>query len=208
MSLEESAPSPPLVSHIYTADPSAHVFDTPEGPRIYVYPSHDRETDIKFNDNGDQYDMFDYHVISLDPAKFDPNDLSSVNDAAVDHGIALSADEIPWVSKQVWAPDAAFNKERNEYYLFFPARDKQGRFRIGIARSKEPGGPFKPEEESIKGSYSIHPCSFVDEDGSCYLYFGGLWGGELQCYKTANPKSNREILTRICSARRSVQGRA
>lgn len=43
----------PLVTHIYTADPSAHVFNDV----LYVYPSHDRETDIVFNDNGDQYDM-------------------------------------------------------------------------------------------------------------------------------------------------------
>jgi hypothetical protein len=29
--------SQPLVSHIYTADPSAHVFNG----KIYIYPSHD-----------------------------------------------------------------------------------------------------------------------------------------------------------------------
>jgi hypothetical protein len=29
--------SPPLISNIYTADPSAHVFDG----KIYIYPSHD-----------------------------------------------------------------------------------------------------------------------------------------------------------------------
>jgi hypothetical protein len=43
---------PPLITNIYTADPSAHVFNG----KIYIYPSHDRETDIAFNDNGDQYD--------------------------------------------------------------------------------------------------------------------------------------------------------
>lgn len=41
----------PLVTHIYTADPSAHSFNE----KIYIYPSHDRETDIADNDNGDQY---------------------------------------------------------------------------------------------------------------------------------------------------------
>lgn len=45
----------PIASHIFTADPSAHVFNG----RLYVYPSHDRETDIEDNDNGDQYDMVD-----------------------------------------------------------------------------------------------------------------------------------------------------
>jgi hypothetical protein len=36
------SPTEPLATHIFTADPSAHSF---EG-KIYVYPSHDRETDI------------------------------------------------------------------------------------------------------------------------------------------------------------------
>jgi hypothetical protein len=35
--------SQPLVSHIYTADPSAHVFNG----RIYIYPSHDTATGTK-----------------------------------------------------------------------------------------------------------------------------------------------------------------
>ena len=53
--------SQPLVTHIYTADPSAHVFDG----KIYVYPSHDIEAGIPFNDNGDHFDMRDYHVLQL-----------------------------------------------------------------------------------------------------------------------------------------------
>lgn len=38
--------SQPLVSHIYTADPSAHVFNG----RIYIYPSHDTATGTKEDD--------------------------------------------------------------------------------------------------------------------------------------------------------------
>lgn len=38
----------PLVTHIFTADPSAHVFNG----KIYIYPSHDIETSIEDNDNG------------------------------------------------------------------------------------------------------------------------------------------------------------
>jgi hypothetical protein len=158
--------SKPLVTHIYTADPSAHVF---EG-KLYIYPSHDRETDIEFNDNGDQYDMVDYHVISLD----------KVGSPATDHGVALKAEDVPWVSKQLWAPDAA--TKNGKYYLFFPARDKQGIFRIGVAIGDKPYGPFKPESQPIVGSYSIDPASFIDDDGKAYLYFGGLWGGQLQCW--------------------------
>lgn len=156
----------PLVTHIFTADPSAHVFNG----KLYVYPSHDVKTDIEDNDNGDQYAMTDYHVLSL----------SSIGGPVTDHGVALSAEQIPWVSKQLWAPDAAF--KNGKYYLYFPARDHDGVFRIGVAVSDVPEGPFKPDEKPIEGSYSIDPASFVDEDGEAYLYFGGIWGGQLQCW--------------------------
>ena len=52
----------PLVTDIFTADPSAHVFND----RIYVYPSHDIPHDGEDNDNGDEYQMRDYHVLSMD----------------------------------------------------------------------------------------------------------------------------------------------
>ena len=55
-------PNEPIVTHIYTADPSAHVF---EG-KIYIYPSHDLDHENTSNDNGDQYDMEDYHVLSME----------------------------------------------------------------------------------------------------------------------------------------------
>ncbi|KAF2465551.1 Arabinanase/levansucrase/invertase [Lindgomyces ingoldianus] len=158
----------PIVTHVFTADPSAHVFNG----KLYVYPSHDRETDIKDNDNGDQYDMNDYHVFSMD----------TVGGPVTDHGVALKQEDIPWVSKQLWAPDAA--QKNGKYYLFFPARDHEGIFRIGVAVGDEPGGPFKPEPEPIQGSFSIDPASFVDDDGQAYLYFGGIWGGQLQCWST------------------------
>ncbi|KAJ6103305.1 Xylosidase/arabinosidase [Penicillium sp. IBT 16267x] len=156
----------PLITHLYTADPSAHVFNN----KLYIYPSHDRETDIQFNDNGDQYDMNDYHVFSMD----------SPTGPVTDHGIVLSAKDVKWVSRQMWAPDAA--TKNGKYYLYFPARDKAGIFRIGVAVASKPEGPFAPEDSFIAGSYSIDPASFVDEDGEGYLYFGGLWGGQLQCW--------------------------
>ena len=50
-----------LVKDLYIADPSAHVFNG----KIYVYPSHDIEAGIPENDNGDHFDMRDYHILSL-----------------------------------------------------------------------------------------------------------------------------------------------
>ena len=172
--------TPPLITHLYTADPSAHVFD--DG-RVYIYPSHDRETDIQFNDNGDQYDMTDYHVFST-------SSLEPPYDDVRDHGVVLRAEDVPWVSKQMWAPDAA--RRDGKYYLYFPARDKEGIFRIGVAVGDAPAGPFTPDPEPIPGSFSIDPACFVDGgdggDGEAYLYFGGLWGGQLQCYQRGDDK--------------------
>jgi beta-xylosidase len=148
---------------MYTADPSAHVF---EG-KLYIYPSHDRDIPMTSNDNGDQYVMEDYHVFEL----------SGIDSAPEDKGLALHMKDVPWVSKQMWAPDCA--EKNGKYYFYFPARDTEGLFRIGVAVSDRPYGPFKPEPEPIKGSFSIDPCSFKDDDGEVYLSFGGLWGGQL-----------------------------
>ncbi len=162
--------SQPLVSHMYTADPSAHVF---EG-RIYIYPSHDTATGVPEDDFGSHFDMRDYHVFSMD----------SVGGIVTDHGVVLSLDEIPWAGRQLWAPDAAF--ANNTYYLYFPAKDKQDIFRIGVATSDKPFGPFKPEPAFIAGTYSMDPAVFNDTDGSFYMYLGGIWGGQLQRWKGDN----------------------
>ena len=164
----------PLISHIYTADPSAHVF---EG-KVYIYPSHDLDHDNVENDLGDQYDMEDYHVISQDHPE----------GPATDHGEALHLRDVPWASKQLWAPDAAFKDGR--YYLYFPARDREGVFRIGVAVSDKPTGPFKAEPQPLSGSFSIDPCVFRDDDGRHYLYFGGIWGGQLQRWASGSYDPN------------------
>lgn len=166
--------SQPLLSEIYTADPSAHLF---EG-KIYIYPSHDVEAGTPENDNGDHFDMRDYHILSMD----------SVSGKVTDHGIALSIKDIPWAGRQLWAPDAAF--KNGTYYLYFPVKDKQDVFRIGVATSKKPAGPFKAEPKPIGGSYSIDPAVFTDTEGSSYMYFGGIWGGQLQRWKDGKYDSN------------------
>jgi hypothetical protein len=158
----------PLVRHIFTADPSAHVF---EG-RIYVYPSHDIEAGIPENDEGDHFDMVDYHVLSL----------KDFDSPVVDHGPVLHVKDVPWAKKQMWAPDAACRN--GTYYLFFPAKDHDDIFRIGVATSQSPAGPFTARPAPIPGSFSIDPCSFIDDDGTAYLYFGGIWGGQLQRWQT------------------------
>lgn len=166
--------SQPLVTHIYTADPSAHVFDG----KIYIYPSHDIETGTPENDNGDHFDMRDYHILSMD----------DINGKVTDHGVALSVKDIPWAGRQLWAPDAAY--KNGTYYLYFPVKDKNDVFRIGVAVSTSPTGPFKTEPQPIEGSFSIDPAVFTDDDGTSYMYFGGIWGGQLQRWSNGNYDAN------------------
>lgn len=168
--------SQPLVKHVYTADPSAHVFNG----KVYIYPSHDIEAGIEFNDNGDHFAMCDYHVFSMEESALDNLGTTDVQSQVVDHGVALHVDDVPWASRQMWAPDAAHKD--GMYYFYFPARNHEGMFQIGVASASTPEGPFTAEPLPIEGSYSIDPAVF--QDGSdYYIYFGGLWGGQLQCYR-------------------------
>ncbi|WP_293874253.1 MULTISPECIES: glycoside hydrolase family 43 protein [unclassified Sphingomonas] len=160
--------SQPLVTDIYTADPSAHVF----GGRLYVYPSHDVDAGIPDDDLGSQYAMHDYRVLSMD----------RIGGPVTVHPVAIDVKQIPWASKQTWAPDAAYRN--GTYYLYMPARDRQGIFRIGVATSRSTTGPFRAEPQPIRGSYSIDPAVFTDDDGRSYMYFGGIWGGQLQRWAT------------------------
>jgi len=165
--LAARAISQPLVTDLYTADPSAHVFNG----KLYIYPSHDIEGGVAFNDNGDHFMMEDYHVYRMDHPEGE----------AVDCGVALHVRDVPWAERQMWAPDAAERDGR--YYLYFPAKRPDGIFQIGVAIGDRPEGPFKAEPEPIAGTYSIDPAVFADEDGAYYLYFGGIWGGQLQKYR-------------------------
>lgn len=157
----------PLVTHVYTADPSAHYFDG----RIYIYPSHDVEGGVAFNDNGDHFCMEDYHVFSM----------AEPFGEVTDHGIALSVKDVPWAARQMWAPDAT--EKNGKYYFYFPAKDPNDVFYLGVAVGDSPTGPFTAQPEPIKGSFSIDPAVFEDE-GEYYLYWGGIWGGQLQRWTT------------------------
>jgi len=174
VSQEPTPIAAPLVTEIYTADPSAHVFEN----KLFIYPSHDIESNVPQDDEGGHFDMKDYHVLSLD----------SVGGPVTDHGVVLDIKDIPWAGRQLWAPDAAY--ANNKYYLYFPAKDKNDVFMIGVATSNSPSGPFVPEAKPIAGSYSIDPAVFTDRDGKSYMYFGGIWGGQLQRWSSGKFDAN------------------
>jgi arabinoxylan arabinofuranohydrolase len=147
----------PFITNMYTADPSAHVW---KDGRLYVYPSHDifpaRGCDL----------MDQYHVYSTD-------DMVHWKD----HGEILRAANIEWGRKEggfMWAPDAAY--KNGTYYFYFPhpsGTEWNATWKIGVATSKSPIGPFK-SQGYIKGLESmIDPCVFIDDDGQAYFYYGG-----------------------------------
>ena len=164
----------PLVSEIYTADPSAHIFND----RIYIYASHDIESGGIEDDSGNHFNMIDYHVLSMN---LDGSDVTV-------HPVGLSVDDVSWAKSKFWAPDVAYKD--GTYYLYYPAKDANNIFKLGVATSTKPEGPFTPQPSPMKGSYSIDPAVFVDDDGSAYIYFGGIWGGQLQRWESGSYDEN------------------
>ena len=153
----------------YYADPSANVFNG----KLFVYPSHDWEAGAAFDDDGGHFQMKDYHVISMEDVE---------NGEVTDYGKILDVEQVAWAEKQMWDNDVV--EKDGKYFLIFSAKDYNGVFHLGVAVADKPEGPFIPQEQPMRGSYSIDPCVFKDDDGQIYCYFGGLWGGQLQWYKS------------------------
>ena len=168
----------------YMADPAGNVFNG----KFYIYPSHDIETDHAFDDDGGHFQMRDYHVLRIDG---DPMEVE-----ATDLGVILDVDQVPWAEKQMWDNDVV--EKDGKYYLIFSAKDFGGVFHLGVAVADSPEGPFIPQPSPIRGSVSIDPCAFKDDDGQIYVYFGGLWGGQLQWYRT--PEEYTEVGIEIGNA--------
>ena len=162
----------------YMADPSVHVFND----KLYIYPSHDWDSGAAFDDDGGHFEMKDYHALTLTDIE---------NEEATDCGKILDLQDIPWAGRQLWDNDVV--EKDGKYYLIFSAKDKNDVFHLGVAVADRPEGPFKPQADHIRGSYSIDPCVFKDDDGSIYVYFGGLLGGQLQRYKD-NKAMGKEYL--------------
>ncbi len=147
----------PLIMDQFTADPTARVF---EG-KVYVYPSHD------VNCGTDWFCMKDYHVFSSE----------NLIDWT-DHGKILDQKDVAWVNPEansMWAPDAI--EKDGKYYFYFPsiADTNSGYFgfRIGVAVSDTPYGPFEPEDKPIEGVSGIDPGLFIDHDGQAYISWSG-----------------------------------
>lgn len=159
--------SNPFIKHMYTADPSARVWD--DG-RLYVYPSQDiappRGCDL----------MDKYHVFSTD---------DMVN--WTDHGQIVEAADVPWGKKPslaeeatfMWAPDCIYNDGKYYFYFPHPSDDPwNDNWKVGIAVSDNPSSNFVVLDHWLEGLGDdtfamIDPNIFLDDDGQVYFYYGG-----------------------------------
>lgn len=147
----------PLIMDQFTADPTARVF---EG-RVYLYPSHDIPAPPEYKGRPNWFVMEDYHVFSS----------ANLTDWK-DHGVIVKQTGVEWTNPTayaMWAPECVYKD--GKYYFYFPATAKSGGFRIGVAVSDKPTGPFKPEANYIEGVSGIDPVVLIDKDGSAYLYY-------------------------------------
>lgn len=145
----------PIVSHVYTADPAARVFND----RVYVIVTHDQ-------DNQDGYGgLIDYYLFSSD---------DMVN--WQDHGIVWNSRTDSTWANLAYAPD--FIERNGRYYLYFP----DGAGSIGVAVASRPEGPYSDplgrplvsrSTPNANVEWLFDPGVFIDDDGQAYLYFGG-----------------------------------
>ncbi len=157
----------PLVSHIYTADPAARVFDD----RIYVVTSHDK-------DGATSYDLSDYCLFSSD---------DMVNWQY--HGIIFDAKRDTTWATQAYAPDMI--KRNGKYYLIFPNSGNS----VGILEADSPEGPYKDiiggplitrSLPNANVKWLFDPGAFLDDDNTLYITFGGGGPGESRIAKISD----------------------
>jgi hypothetical protein len=157
--LEKATSMNPVITSIFTADPSAHVW---EDGKIYIYASHDM-------DPARGCDLMDrYHVFSSE---------DMVN--WVDEGEILNSEQVEWGRPEggfMWAPDCAY--KNGTYYFYYPhpsGSDWNATWKVGVATSTKPASDFTDQGyiEGLGGFSMIDPCVFTDDDGRTYMYYGG-----------------------------------
>ena len=137
------------------ADPDVQVYDGV----VWVYCSQDRNVDSTKHEH--HYDAMDgYHVFSS---------IDMVN--WTDHGEIFHSSDVSWAWEKggfLWAPGSA--RMNGKYYLYYPIKDKEGKWRIGVAIGDSPKGPFKDSGRPLEGLGGIDPKVLIDDDGQAYIY--------------------------------------
>lgn len=156
----------PLVSHVYTADPSARVFND----RVYVITTHDPDGSTSYDE------LQDYFLWSTD---------DMVN--WQDHGIIFGTQAHTTWAFGAYAPDM-FERD-GKYYLIFPNVTSG----IGILEANHPEGPYvdikgsavitAENTQNANVEWLFDPGVLVDDDNSVYVTFGGGGPGQARIVK-------------------------
>lgn len=148
----------PLLSHVYAADPSAHVWPN-DCKTLWLYTSHDEP------ETNHHATMNSYHVFST-------QDLVNW----VDYGRVLAVENVKWAISMAWAVDAVYWKDK--YYLVYCMVEKTtGIFRTGLATSNNPQGPFNDIGFIKNLDWGQDPAVYIDNNKP-YLF----WGSGGKCY--------------------------
>jgi beta-xylosidase len=144
----------PILAGWY-ADPEAHVFNG----EYWIYPTYSAPYDEQtFMDAFSSKDLVTW----------------------TKHERVLDAANVKWARRALWAPSIV--EKNGWYYLFFGANDIQNdqqRGGIGVARARNPAGPFedylgKPLIDRFhNGAQPIDQFVFKDRDGAYYIVYGG-----------------------------------
>ena len=142
----------PIIPLRGVCDPHMHVFND----RVWLYASHDAIPGSNY------FCMHDWQIwSSADCVQWQ---LESV---------VRPEDFFMGPSTQCWAVDC---EERNgKYYYYF----SDGNQRTGVGVGDSPAGPFKDVlgkpllDGTLTPTREYDPCVFKDDDGECYLVFGG-----------------------------------
>lgn len=156
----------PLVSHVYTADPAARVFND----RVYVITTHDPDGSTSYDE------LQDYFLWSTD---------DMVN--WQDHGIIFGTQTHTTWAFGAYAPDM-FERD-GKYYLIFPNVTSG----LGILEASKPEGPYvdikgsavitAQNTQNANVEWLFDPGVFVDDDNSVYVTFGGGGPGQARIVK-------------------------
>jgi hypothetical protein len=168
--------NPILKSNNYIPDVEARTM--PNG-RVYLYGSNDNPGDTEF--------------CSTQYKTFSSDDLIHWKN----HGVIFDSVSDKYGLKNgltLGAPDCVYYE--GKYYLYYCMYGN----RMGVAVSESPSGPFKNlGHVTPADNQSIDPAIFVDDDGSCYYFWGQfhLQGGRLdKDMETVIPDTiNSNILT-------------
>jgi len=144
------------LSRMHSAtDPDVQVWDGV----VWMYCSQDRNLDSTKHKH--HYDAMDgYHAFSS---------TDMVN--WTDHGEIFHSSDVSWAWEKggfLWAPGSA--RMDGKYFLYYPIKNKEGEWRVGVAIGDSPTGPFKDTNRPLEGLTGIDPKILIDDDGQAYIY--------------------------------------